>query len=144
MKKLFISLIAVICVSNALAAPAGWLTDYQRALKQARQEKKSLLVLFTGSDWCPGCKKLAKEALDKKEFMEFAAKNLVLVYLDSPRGRELSSHERQQLTTLHRQLAPGPYIPATVIVGNDGKVRARIIGAYQLDSYLQKISGALK
>ena len=144
MKTLLITTIAAICVFNALSAPAGWLTDYQQALARARKEKKALLVLFTGSDWCPGCKTLAREVLDKKEFMEFAAKHLVPVYLDSPRGRELTAAERQQLITLNKQLRPGPYVPTTVIVGSDGKVKARIVGAFQLDNYIKQISGALK
>ena len=45
----------------SLAAPAfantleGWSTDLDKALAEAKAAKKSVLVEFTGSDWCPPC-----------------------------------------------------------------------------------------
>ena len=62
--------------------PAGWTTDYKAALTKAKAENKNILIDFTGSDWCGWCIKLHREVLDKPEFIDYAKKNLVLLYLD--------------------------------------------------------------
>jgi len=38
----------------------NWQTDFDLAKKQAKEENKPILMLFTGSDWCPPCKMLKK------------------------------------------------------------------------------------
>jgi hypothetical protein len=35
----------------------NWTTDYQAALKQGAQENKTILLFFTGSDWCTWIRK---------------------------------------------------------------------------------------
>ena len=145
MKKFIVALsIVFACAFTLCAAPENWLTDYDAAVKLAQKEKKTLLVLFTGSDWCPGCIALNKYALSKPEFMEFAKKNLVLVYMDSPRRAPQSAKERAEVAKLSRKLDPGPYIPATVIVSSDGRILGRIVGAYPADEYIKKIQAVIK
>lgn len=74
-------------VSSAFAsAPEGWLTDLDKAFEQAKKEKKSVLVEFTGSDWCPPCIAVRKNVFSKKEFVEKASEKFVLVELDFPNG----------------------------------------------------------
>ena len=95
MKKSMFALALMLTGTFTLfSAPKQWLTDYDAAVKQAQKEKKTLLVLFTGSDWCPGCIALNEHALSKPEFLEFAKKHLVLVYMDSPRRTPQSAAER--------------------------------------------------
>ncbi len=73
--------------STAFAkTPEGWSTDLEKAFKQAKTEKKSVLVEFTGSDWCPPCIAMRKNVFSKKEFVEKASKNYILVELDFPNG----------------------------------------------------------
>ncbi len=63
----------------------AWLTDFEEAKEQARAQNKTLLINFTGSDWCPPCIMLEKEVFKQPEFVAYAAKNLVLVEVDFPR-----------------------------------------------------------
>jgi thiol-disulfide isomerase/thioredoxin len=120
------------------------MTDYDTAVKQAVKEKKSLLVLFTGSDWCPGCIALYNNTLNTEKFIRFAQKNLILVYMDSPRNRFQGITERAMVKKLERKLEPGPYIPATVIVSNDGRILGRISGYRDVDDYIKQIEGMIK
>ena len=78
--------------SIAFANPLeGWSTDLEKAFQKAKAEKKSVLVEFTGSDWCPPCIAMRKNVFSKKEFVEAASKNYILVELDYPHGdKELS------------------------------------------------------
>lgn len=60
----------------------GFTEDVEAALKQAKQEKKDIIFLYTGSDWCPPCKKLESEVLSEKEFLFEVSKDFVLVKFD--------------------------------------------------------------
>jgi protein disulfide-isomerase len=73
-----------------------WVTDYAQALKDAKKQKKILLLNFTGSDWCGWCIKLDKEVFSKKEFVEYAKKNLICVKLDFPRKKKVTPEEKVQ------------------------------------------------
>ncbi|MBO5822490.1 MAG: thioredoxin family protein [Lentisphaeria bacterium] len=145
MKKIIASALIIFTASISLfAAPKNWLTDYDAAVKQAQKEKKAILVLFTGSDWCPGCIALNEHALSKPEFMDFAQKKLVLVYMDSPRRTKQSAEERAMVAKLRRKLNPGPYVPTAVIVSSDGRILERIVGAYPAAEYIKQIEKAIK
>ncbi len=86
-KKIFAIFVAFAFLSVAFAAPPSkdWFVDYAAAVEKAKAENKPLLVLTTGSDWCPYCIKLEKDVLKSKSFKELAKKSFVLVYLDFPR-----------------------------------------------------------
>src|SRR5262249_51123525 len=66
---------------------AVWLTDLAAAKAQAAKEGKTVLIDFTGSDWCPWCIKLKQEILSQTEFEDYASRNLVLVEIDFPRRK---------------------------------------------------------
>ena len=145
MKKIIaVTLIAIAASTALFSAPENWLTDYDAAVKQAEKEKKAMLVLFTGSDWCPGCIALNEHVLSKPEFKDFAKKKLVLVYMDSPRRTKQSDAERAMVAKLRRKLNPGPYIPTAVIVASDGRILERIVGAYPASEYIKQIEKAIK
>jgi thioredoxin-related protein len=65
---------------------AKWLTKMDRAKEEAKETGLPILVLFTGTTWCPYCIKLEKEVFAEKEFKDFANRNLVLLMLDFPAG----------------------------------------------------------
>jgi len=65
-----------------------WFADFDKAVEAAKAQNKSLLVDFTGSDWCGWCIKLHKEVFDHAEFLEPVQKSFILVALDFPRGEE--------------------------------------------------------
>jgi len=80
---------AVKAAEEAAAAPkvdadrkARWLTKMDRAKEEAAETGLPILVLFTGTSWCPYCVKLENEVFSQKEFKTFADQNLVLLILD--------------------------------------------------------------
>lgn len=87
-----------LAMAQEPAAPAAqdaqsWVTDWEQAKKQAAEQKKHLLVDFTGSDWCSWCIKLKKEVFDFAEFSDEASKHFVFVELDYPRDTSGMSEE---------------------------------------------------
>src|SRR5262245_55081600 len=84
----FLATCAILAVGSAVTfAAEGWNENFDKALAQAKTEKKMVLMDFTGSDWCPPCKKLAKDVFSQKEFADYAKDKLVLVELDFPQAK---------------------------------------------------------
>ncbi|HWL52479.1 MAG TPA: thioredoxin family protein [Chthoniobacteraceae bacterium] len=77
-------LLAALLATLGTARADEWLTDYKEAVTKAAEEKKPLLINFTGTNWCPPCIQLEKRVFSRKEFKEYAAKNLVLLKLEFP------------------------------------------------------------
>jgi len=67
-----------------------WQTDFEVAKNQSKAENKPILMLFTGSDWCPPCKMLKKDFFYSDAFIA-KSKNYVLLLVDFPRNKELIS-----------------------------------------------------
>lgn len=87
LKNLAFAAIGAALVSSGLAkAPDGWITDVDQAIELAKTQDKSVMVEFTGSDWCPPCIMMADKVFSKKEFFEAASKDFILVHLDFPNG----------------------------------------------------------
>ncbi|MFT4175407.1 MAG: thioredoxin family protein [Luteolibacter sp.] len=78
--------VAALTSSAFASAPQGWSTDLNKALADAKRDKKAVLVEFTGSDWCPPCIAMRKNVFSKKEFVDEASKHFILVELDFPNG----------------------------------------------------------
>ena len=78
------------------AVAQTWETDYDAALAKAKAENKTILLNFTGSDWCGWCVRLKGEVFSQAEFIEYAEANLVLVSLDFPKRKQLSAEEKAQ------------------------------------------------
>ena len=101
-----------------------WLTDYDAAKKLAQEQKKPLLVNFTGSDWCVFCIRLKNEIFSKPEFATWAKEHVVLVELDFPRKKKLPKELAEQNEKLQEQFAVEGF-PTVVFVGADGKEISR-------------------
>lgn len=78
---------------------AKWLTKMSRATTEAKETGLPILVLFTGTTWCPYCIKLESAVFDKKEFTTYANTNLVLLKLDYGPGGSTNNKDQKQLQT---------------------------------------------
>ena len=59
---------------------------------------------FTGSDWCPPCKSLAKNVLTQDVFKNEVPKNFILLKLDNPRDKSKQTPEEiEQYKTLSKK-----------------------------------------
>ena len=95
MKKIILSVAAVLA-AGAFAMPAGFTDDWDAALRKAAAEKKTVLALFTGSDWCSWCQRLEGEVLSKKAFSDEVGKTFVPVFLDFPSDKSLVPEATQK------------------------------------------------
>ena len=106
----------------AFLSPAysdGWLTDWEAAMKAAKANRRPILIYFTGSDWCPSCKRLKAEVLGTKEFKEWAQKSVVLLELDYPKSQFQEPGLRRQNTYLRDKFMIQGY-PTVIFVNSQG------------------------
>ena len=102
-----------------------WFTDAPAALAQAKAENKTVVMDFTGSDWCPWCVKLDHEVFSAPEFADYSAKNLVLVKVDFPRRKQQTDAEKRQNAALAQKYAIEGY-PTVVVLNASGKEVGRL------------------
>lgn len=70
-----------------------WETNFEKAKEQAKKENKPILMLFTGSDWCPPCKLLKKDFFNSPEF-KAKSSEFILLLVDFPRNKDLVSAQQ--------------------------------------------------
>lgn len=76
---------------------AKWLSQMDKAEQESKETGLPILVLFTGTSWCPYCIKLEKAVFSQKDFESFASQNLVLLMLDFEPGGETKNKKNKQL-----------------------------------------------
>ena len=79
---IWIFLAALVVVAKD--AGAQWQTDVEKGARTAIKDGKDILLLFTGEQWCPPCKKLKEEILTADGFVREISADFVLIKLDFP------------------------------------------------------------
>jgi len=82
--KLLLSISLFISTLNAV--DLDWEHDYNKALMEAKKEKK-LVYLFIGADICRHCDRFYKWTLSKEEVIKYMKKNYVLLYMSRDRHK---------------------------------------------------------
>lgn len=109
---------------SCIVASAQWSTNFEEALSKASQEKKLVLLNFSGSDWCGPCIKMKKEIFDSEQFQKLADSSLVLVNADFPRSRknQLPKALQQQNDDLAGRYNSMGKFPLTLLIDAKGKI----------------------
>lgn len=134
--------VAAISTTSFGTELEGWSTDVDAAIAQAKKENKAVLVEFTGSDWCPPCIMMRKNVFSKKEFVDAASKNYVLVEVDLPqKDKELAA--RSQIIATRYNIEG---FPTVVLLNGDGKEFSRFFAAEhpKLEDFLAHIDKKLE
>ena len=119
--KTFFALLFAVSLSAAHAAELTWLTDFSQAQAQAKTEKKSVLLFFNGSDWCPGCKEMEAQVFSTPQFIAYANQALVLVSVDFPQNTNSQSVALQQANqALKAKFNVGENFPTLVLLDDAG------------------------
>lgn len=133
---------AVALTATASAyANTGWETDLDKAMEQAKVEKKSVLIDFTGSDWCPPCIVLNKSVFSKKEFINEASKKFVLVKIDFPKGNPALAEKNEPIAKKFN--IDG--FPTCVLLDHEGKEFTRFVSSQflKVEDFLKHLDEAL-
>lgn len=137
-----VSLSVAALTSTAFAnTPAGWSTDLEKAFIKAKAEKKSVLVEFTGSDWCPPCIAMRKNVFSKKEFVNGASGKFILVELDFPNGDPAVKEKNEPYAAKYKVEA----FPTVILFNSKGKEFQRFFASEypETPSFLKHLDEAL-
>lgn len=128
MKRFLITVASFVAFSAAsMAAESGWLTDYEAAKKQAKEQNKPILINFTGTDWCGWCIKIEKEIFSKNEFKAYAKENLILMEVDFPEKKKQTDEVKAQNKKLDKEFKIEGY-PTIFLIDAEGKKLSEDIG----------------
>jgi len=133
----YLFLALIFSVSSAFAGGKGWISDLDAGIAKAKKEGKSVLVEFTGSDWCPPCKMMQKNVFSKEEFVSKASKNYVLVIIDQPMKDKALSKKNEPLFAKYKVQS----VPHVVLLNSSGKEFHRFnpTAAPSVDKFLKVI-----
>jgi protein disulfide-isomerase len=117
--------VALLFIPIADAANNGqpvWESQFQRALAMSKKSGKPILANFTGSDWCPYCKKLDAEVFSTPEFKKWAAENVVLMEVDFPNSKQLPPATKKQNDELQAKYGVNGYPTVLFLDFNGNKL----------------------
>jgi protein disulfide-isomerase len=114
-------------LSEKRVSELPWATDLPKALEQAKTENKTVLLDFTGSDWCVWCIKFDDDILSHPEFASYAKTNLVMVLLDFPNAKKQSEALKKTNQNLQEKFKVDGF-PTYVALNSDGKEIGRQVG----------------
>ena len=120
MRTIAIGLLVTAALLRVGAAELDWMTDLPKAQAKAKEEKKMVLLDFTGSDWCGWCIKLQKEVFSTPAFAEYARNNLVLVEVDFPAKKNQSAELKAANAELKKKYEVDGY-PTIIVLNGEGK-----------------------
>jgi thioredoxin-related protein len=109
---------------SVLVSAQDWKQDYNEALEQAIAEDKPLILVFSGSDWCPPCKRLDKNIWTSDKFKSFSSKEYVLYKADFPRKKinKLPQEQLNQNKKLAERFNPKGYYPLVLVLDKSEQV----------------------
>jgi len=113
--------------SEPMELPESWLTNFNAAKAKAKQTERPILLIFTGSDWCPPCIAMEKKVLSTERFQKYADENLVVVYADFPRRGNQSKEQEAHNEKLAAQFGVQAF-PTYLLLSADQKLLTRAVG----------------
>jgi thiamine biosynthesis lipoprotein len=115
-----------------------------QAFLVALQSKKSVLLIFSGSDWCLPCEKLNREIISDSAFKNFAAQNLVLIEADFPQKIKLSKEQVLWNEKLAEEFNPDGIFPYLLLLNADKTIITSLdYVRYDSVHFIEEINNAI-
>jgi thioredoxin-related protein len=139
MKKLFLLLLMLVGLTTY---SQEWKINFEEAKKEAIDQNKKILLVFSGSDWCAPCIKLDKNVWKSEEFKSFASTNYVLLRADFPKKKanQLPLALKNQNLLLAEKYNKEGFFPLVVLLNGSGKVIGKMgFENCSSSAYIQKL-----
>ncbi|MDH7445684.1 thioredoxin family protein [Aquimarina sp. 2201CG14-23] len=106
------------------AKAQDWKYDFEEATALAKEKNQNIVLLFTGSDWCPPCIKLERKIFSDPKFKDFADENFIWVKADFPKRKKnrLSEVQQEKNMQLAERYNKRMVFPVILVINNEGKV----------------------
>jgi len=140
-------IIGIFLLVGQLVIAQNWETDINEAKTKAINTNKSIVLVFSGSDWCAPCIKLDKKVFSTKEFMQYASENYVLLKADFPQRKKnkLSKKQKEHNNVLAEKYNKNGYFPLVVVLNNKGMVLGNLgYKNIEAKAYIELINTQIK
>lgn len=144
MKRLLMTLLVASFGMSAVAGELTWYTDMEKAKADAASQGKTLLLNFTGSDWCGWCKRLDREVFSKDTFQKFADEKLILVKLDFPKYKKQSVETQRANRKVLEQFGVRGFPTILLVNAEESLLLETGYKPGGADSYVQHLSKYVK
>jgi thioredoxin-related protein len=118
---------SVMRAADTVPGPS-WIRDFNDGQRKAREEKKDLLVVFTGHGWCYNCELLDREVFQKPIFVQGTGKSFVFVELDFTFGDSGKERQRERVYRDVQKRYLAPAVPTVFLVDQQGAPYAILEG----------------
>lgn len=123
MKKIITIIVLLVTFVSTVKAQE-WQTDFKLAKEIASKEKKPIILVFQGSDWCAPCIKLDHQIWSTTVFKNYAKNHYVMLQADFPKRKKNALSDSQ--TAANAKLAEvynkNGIFPFVVVLNANGKV----------------------
>lgn len=102
----------------AETAEVSWTEDFKQATAKAKKEHKPIFLFFTGSDWCPWCKRFDKEIASTTDFKNILGDAFIFVKADFPQSIHQSPGTKEQNEWLKKKYGIKGF-PTVVLLDKD-------------------------
>lgn len=126
MKNIKLTLILLLLSLPLLSQ--NWVSNINDAKQIAIEENKTIVMVFSGSDWCAPCIKLEKKIWMNEKFQKLAKDSFVMLKVDFPRRKKnkLSKILQQHNDNLAEQYNKEGMFPLVVLIDEKGIVKGKL------------------
>jgi len=117
-------MLGLFLVLSSSVFAQNWQSNFEDAKALAVKENKTIILVFSGSDWCAPCIKLDKDIWQSEDFKNESTASWVLYKADFPKkkGNALSPEKKQQNDVLAEKYNIEGNFPLVMVLGPNGKV----------------------
>lgn len=115
-----------------------------QAFSAAAESSKTVLLYFSGSDWCLPCQRINKTIIADSSFKIYADKNLVVIEADFPQKSKLSKQQVSWNEKLAEEYNPNGIFPYLLLVHADKTIITSLEYLhYDPKHFIEEINAAL-
>lgn len=111
-------------LSRAQSTQLPWASSYEQAIEQARMTHQSIVLLFTGSDWCHWCKILEQDFISNSHFAQALRGEFLFVRVELPRSHSLPPQVIENNRLLRKRYDVSG-LPTLVVLDAQGSILGR-------------------
>jgi thioredoxin-related protein len=102
----------------------NWKTNFEEAKKEATEQNKNILLVFSGSDWCAPCIKLDNVVWKSEAFKAEAENNWIIYKADFPKKKanQLPPEITENNIKLAEKYNRNGSFPLVILLDKAGKV----------------------
>lgn len=124
MNKIAPFILVFTLLLSATTIAQDWKYDFEEAKTLAKEKNQNIVLLFTGSDWCPPCIKLERKIFSNADFKKFADEKFVWVKADFPKRKKnrLSEEQQEKNYSLAKRYNKKMVFPVILVIDQEGQV----------------------